>query len=324
MHYNSYARIPLEAVDSVEITVVVDNYVDMLLSKSEKTNQRVTRLYRRRTRTGFSDTFLAEHGLCLLLEINKDDKKHKIIWDAGVTKVAAPHNIKAMGLDVSGVENILISHGHGDHYGSLKELIKLVSNRRLSVVVHPDVFLERYMQVEDGSMVTLFHLLEQSLLDVGANVFKTKTPHLMASNTVATTGEIERFSGFSEFHLIYTKQNGNFEKDRVLDDQALLLNISGKGLVVVSGCAHAGIINTIKHCQKITGIDKVYAVIGGFHLTGGHEIYIEETISELKQINPEIIVPMHCTGWKAIDRFSHEMPGAFILSSAGTILKLGT
>ena len=171
-------------------------------------------------------------------------------------------------------------------------------------------------------MVMVFHLSEQSLLDAGANVLKVRTPHLMASNTLVSTGEIERVSEFGDFHLLHTKHNGAFEKDKVLDDQALVMNIKGKGLVVVSGCAHAGIINTIKHAQKITGIDQVYAVVGGFHLTGGHEIYIEQTIIELKQINPAIVVPMHCTGWQAIDRFSHEMPDAFILGSVGTILKL--
>ena len=106
---------------------------------------------------------------------------------------------------------------------------------------------------------------------------------------------------------------------RIPDDQAVVINIKGKGLVVVSGCAHAGIINTIKYAQKITGIEPVLGVLGGFHLTGPlFEPVIEPTIKAMKQINPEYIVPMHCTGWDAINRFFSAIPDSCILNTVGT------
>jgi 7,8-dihydropterin-6-yl-methyl-4-(beta-D-ribofuranosyl)aminobenzene 5'-phosphate synthase len=115
------------------------------------------------------------------------------------------------------------------------------------------------------------------------------------------------------------ERNGKIEKDLILDDQALVINLKGKGLVVIAGCSHAGIINTILYAGKITGVEKVHTVLGGFHLSGPiFEPIIEETIKEFKKMAPEVLVPMHCTGWKAIQRFSDEFPSSFVLNSVGS------
>jgi 7,8-dihydropterin-6-yl-methyl-4-(beta-D-ribofuranosyl)aminobenzene 5'-phosphate synthase len=107
--------------------------------------------------------------------------------------------------------------------------------------------------------------------------------------------------------------------DPIRDDQALVINVQGKGLVILSGCAHVGIINTVEYAQKITGIEKVHAVMGGFYLTGpAFAPIIRPTIDAMKQIDPDYVVPMHCTGWNAINRFAEEMPGKFILNTVGT------
>jgi 7,8-dihydropterin-6-yl-methyl-4-(beta-D-ribofuranosyl)aminobenzene 5'-phosphate synthase len=108
------------------------------------------------------------------------------------------------------------------------------------------------------------------------------------------------------------------------DDQGLIINVKGRGLVVLSGCAHAGIINTVEHARKITGTEKVHAVMGGFHLTGPlFEPILLPTIDEMKRIHPDYIIPMHCTGWKAITQFAKEMPGSFILNTVGTTYMFG-
>ncbi len=108
------------------------------------------------------------------------------------------------------------------------------------------------------------------------------------------------------------------ELDLFMGEQALVFNVKGKGLVVVSSCAHAGIVNTVKHAQKMTGIDKSPCVIGGFHLSGAKPEIIQRTIADIKAVTPEYIVPMHCTGFEAVTAFQREMPGQFIINTAGT------
>ena len=108
------------------------------------------------------------------------------------------------------------------------------------------------------------------------------------------------------------------EPDLFQGEQALVFNLKEKGLVVVSSCAHAGIINTIRHAQKITGVEHVHAVLGGFHLTGAEPALIEQTVADMKSIHPDYIAPMHCTGFEAITAFAREMPEEFILNTAGT------
>jgi len=141
---------------------------------------------------------------------------------------------------------------------------------------------------------------------------------------VLVTGEVERITAFEKGlpNALY-ERNGKIEKDPISDDQAIVINLKGKGLVIISGCSHAGIINTVLFAKKITGVEKIHGILGGFHLTGPFfEQIIEETISELRSMEPQVIVPMHCTGWKAIQRFSEEFPSSFILNSVGSMFTL--
>jgi 7,8-dihydropterin-6-yl-methyl-4-(beta-D-ribofuranosyl)aminobenzene 5'-phosphate synthase len=141
---------------------------------------------------------------------------------------------------------------------------------------------------------------------------------------ILVTGEVERATGFEKgLPNASLERDGKLEPDAIRDDQALVVNLKDKGLVVISGCAHSGIINTVLYAKKITGVDRIHAVLGGFHLSGPVvEPVIEETITEFKKIKPEVIIPMHCTGWEAIKRFSQAFPSSFILNSVGTKISL--
>lgn len=138
------------------------------------------------------------------------------------------------------------------------------------------------------------------------------------------TGEVERVTPFEKgLPNAVLERDGKIEKDPIVDDQALVIHLKGKGLVVIAGCSHAGIINTILYAQNLTGTERVHTILGGFHLSGPYfEKIIEQTIGELKRINPEVLVPMHCTGWKAIQRMSQEFPDAFVLNSVGSMITL--
>ena len=161
---------------------------------------------------------------------------------------------------------------------------------------------------------------EDDLKNAGAKIIKSKDPYTLASDLVLLTGEVERNTIFEQgFPWAEAKINGEWIVDPFKDDQGIIIKLKDKGLVVISGCAHAGIINTINYSKKITQTEKVHAVLGGFHLTGPlFKQIISPTIEEMKKINPDYLVPMHCTGWDAINQFKEEMPDNVVINTVGT------
>ena len=158
-----------------------------------------------------------------------------------------------------------------------------------------------------------------------AQIINTKEPALIANQSVLVTGEIPRKTSFERgYGLSRIFKDGEWQPDRwVLDDRALVLNLKGRGLVVVCGCAHAGIINTVRYAQEITGVKTVYAVLGGFHLSGqDNENIIPQTLVDLKQINPQLIVPCHCTGWRANFAIAKMFPQSYVHNSVGNLYQL--
>jgi 7,8-dihydropterin-6-yl-methyl-4-(beta-D-ribofuranosyl)aminobenzene 5'-phosphate synthase len=158
----------------------------------------------------------------------------------------------------------------------------------------------------------------------GAEIIESDKPLFLGQETILVTGEVERTTPFEKGLPNATlDRDGKEEKDPIRDDQALVIHLSGKGLVVVSGCAHAGIVNTVVYARKLTGIEEVHAVIGGFHLSGPFfEPILEKTVECFREMAPEMIVPMHCTGWKAIQRFAEAFPDSFVLNSVGSTFSL--
>ena len=155
----------------------------------------------------------------------------------------------------------------------------------------------------------------------GVSVIEERGPTLLIDDAVLVTGEVERTTDFERgFPLQYWRSPSGWEPDfAVEDDQAVIVNLRGRGLVVLSGCSHAGIVNILRFAQKVTGVERILAVIGGFHLTGPlFEPLIDRTIEELTAIGPEVMVPGHCTGWKAIHALARQMPAAYIQTSVGT------
>jgi len=243
--------------------------------------------------------------------------------DAGVTPISLPHNAKILKKNLDVVESVILSHGHFDHFGGLIEFLKL-SPTRMPLVLHSDAFSERRINIPGVGISPLPGLNEAKLREAGAIIRKISKPSTIASDTILVSGEVERVTPFEKgFPMAEARINDQWVPDPFKDDLGIAVYIKNKGLVVVSGCAHAGIVNTVKHFQKITRTSRVHAVMGGFHLTGPlFDPIIEPTINELRKINPDIIVPMHCTGWKAISQFAEEMPQQFILNSVGTTYTL--
>ena len=309
--------VSIRTVDRIEITVLMDNYVDVLLGNTDV----VTRPAFREGDEISRNTVVAEHGLSMLVSASQGEESHSILFDTGHTEIGIPHNLKQLGIGLSGIEAIVLSHSHMDHTGALYPILKELS-RSVPLVVHPEAFqAPRFLKRPDGRIDRFPNtLIREDLTDHGATILESRAPVSLANGMILVTGEIERKTTFEKgFPLAKMIRDDELVPDPILDDQALVVHLKGKGLVVISGCAHSGIVNTVLYSRKITGIEPVYAILGGFHLTGAFfEPIIGDTIAALTEIGPKVLVPMHCTGWKAINRFSESFPDAFALNSVGS------
>lgn len=311
----------LRAADRVEITTLVDNYTD-ILAVSTETVQRHPIM----SEGNLTDTLVAEHGLSWLIDIFAGEERHRLLFDFGWSQDAVIRNLRTMSVCVADVETAILSHGHFDHFGGVHQLYGSgLLSRDVPLILHPEVFNQRYLYGSGGQACIMPQLTRSSLAGLGVEVVETTQPTRIAAGYALTTGEIERVTGFEPGFPPQKKfEGGELVPDTVmLDEQALVLKVRDKGLVVVSSCSHPGIINTVLQARGLTGEDRVYAVVGGFHLSGPlFEPLIERTITEMKTIAPQVVVPTHCTGMRAINRFAEEMPQEFILNTVGAKLRL--
>jgi 7,8-dihydropterin-6-yl-methyl-4-(beta-D-ribofuranosyl)aminobenzene 5'-phosphate synthase len=305
-------KLSLREADSLAVTVLVDNYTDVLLIESTDVVKRPP--------TSPPNLLLAEHGFSCLLEVRAGLEEHAVLMDAGVSTTCLFHNAKVLRLDLSKIESVILSHGHFDHFGALMELLG-TGTKVTSLILHPDVFLKRRLNLPPiGHHVHFPALDEAALAETGVELRKAREASTLASGLILVSGEVPRKTDFETgFPWAEAKIDDKWVVDPFHDDQAVAVKVKGRGIVVISGCSHAGIINMVKHLQKITGTSKVHAVLGGFHLTEPiFEPIIEPTIDEMRGIGPDFVVPMHCTGWKAINQFADEMSEQFLLNTVGT------
>lgn len=311
----------LEAVDGIEIVTLVDNYVDLLL----RARQGVKRPPKAVNGRIPGDTLLAEHGLSLLVRVAAGQHHDELLFDTGYSQVALFHNAARLGVDLGAVENVVLSHGHMDHTGSLGPLgARLPEGTPL--VLHPDVFLSpRYVTLDDGQRLQYPDNPAREILESrGFRVKVREEPTLVAGGRVLVTGSVPRVTGFEKgMPNALCEREGVEEKDRILDDQSLVVHLRDHGLVIISGCSHAGIINTLHYARACTGVERIYAVMGGLHLSGPEfERIIPPTLEALREMSPQWVVPMHCTGWEAIHALSRAFPEGFVLNSVGTTIQL--
>lgn len=314
------ASINLPEVDHAQVTILVDNYTDLLLPDSPGI---------KRLRTMPPDVPMAEHGLACLITVQWGDKRHTILMDAGISGHCLNHNAALLPSSlaaVSGevthtiedVEAIVLSHGHFDHFAGLPVFISK-TGKKLPMIVHPDAFVERRIHLAPGTYAPMPVLDEEALVAAGALLEKRDEPSTVAGGAILISGTVARTSEFETGSPgLQAKRNGGWIEDPFTDDQAVAFLLKGHGLVVLGGCSHSGIVNTVAHMRQVSGVDRVHAVMGGFHLSGPSEKLIEPTVAAMKEVDPELIVPTHCTGWKATEAFARAMPEPFILNTVGT------
>lgn len=310
----------IREADKVEIVVLVDNYSDFFLSDTDVA---------KRMRVLPPSGPLSEPGLSYLIKVYAGSEAHTLLFDTGISGTCLLHNAQTyamslavmmgqVGANFKDIEAVVLSHGHFDHFGGLLAYLDQ-AKKEMPVFLQADAFVSRRFQVNPQLKIDMPGMDEMALTKAGAKLEKVKGASTIASGLILLSGKVERRMDFEKgMPGMEAKINDEWIPDPFYDDQGLAVNIKGNGLVVLGGCSHAGIINTVKHLQKVSRIDKVHAVLGGFHLSGENEKLIDPTITEMKKINPNYMVPMHCTGWKAINRFAEEMPERFILNCVGT------
>jgi 7,8-dihydropterin-6-yl-methyl-4-(beta-D-ribofuranosyl)aminobenzene 5'-phosphate synthase len=242
---------------------------------------------------------VAKHGLSFLIETSFAGTDSRILADAGPPPDIALQNADIMGVSLQKVDGIFISHGHYDHAGGLLGILKSI-NKPIPVLAHPRIFSPKFAHKPNLKYIGLGYD-PSSVTNTGGALILARNP-VKIMDGVTTSGEVARETIYEKAEGLWTVENECFMQDAVIDDQALIVNVSSKGLVVVTGCAHSGIINTLRHAQKMTGINKVCAVVGGFHLDKADDERIVASIDELVKINPAAIYPCHCTGSKATRR----------------------
>jgi len=314
-------KMQLREIDTLEITTLVDNTVDLQLESTDN-----VRRPRRKGHDTLGDSLLAEHGFSALVRTTDGNESHTILLDAGLGKTTVLINADLLEIDLGEVEAIVISHGHIDHTRALAPALERM-RPGVPIIIHPHAFRPRIIKIPDGTQVKLPPPDADTLEQAGANIFRKEEPSLTAEGTILVTGQIPRVTEF-EFGLPiqYAVVDGVEQPDPLtLDDQSLVVALRGKGLVIISGCAHAGIVNTVRYARELAGAEKVHGIIGGFHLGGPlFESIIDPTVAAIEEFDPDFLLPTHCTGWKAIHELARRMPEAYVQNSVGTRLVLGS
>jgi 7,8-dihydropterin-6-yl-methyl-4-(beta-D-ribofuranosyl)aminobenzene 5'-phosphate synthase len=325
--------VSLVAVDAVRLTTLVDNYTDLLMPDEGPVRRHSFAAVAAQPRLSAGlvqpaegyDVPVAEHGFSMLVTVTRAGHDHHLLFDAGMTPDGLADNMRRLGLSPFDIELIVLSHGHTDHVTGLDGLVRWLGPTNLPLVVHPGAFTKRRIAIPGGAEIRLPCPSGTALREAGLEVIERRQPSLLFDDSVLITGEVDRTTPFEHgmpFHEAYT--DGVWEPDPlIVDDQALVVHVAGHGLVVLTGCGHAGIVNIVRYARRLTGIDTVSAVVGGFHLSGAaFEPLITPTVAALSEIGAEVIIPTHCTGWRAARAFAAAMPEAFVQNTVGARLEL--
>ncbi len=280
-------EIDLEPVDSVVVTTLIDNVTDTLMTDQGPARRFAfgggpSRPSPLMEMEQVPDALIAEHGYSVLVTVTKAGHEHRFLFDAGTSPDGVTENMRRLGIDPATIEAIVCSHGHFDHTTGLDGLIRVLGQVNMPVLIHPHFWRRRRLRL----------------------------PGREPRELPTTTGLPPQQAWL----------DGSWQPDPlVLDDQALIVSVRDKGLVVITGCGHAGVVNIARYARRLAGDQPLYALLGGYHLGGPlFEPLIPRVLDDLAALNPGVLVPAHCTGWRAQHAMSARFPEAYIPSAVGT------
>ncbi|TFG12382.1 MBL fold metallo-hydrolase [Candidatus Thorarchaeota archaeon] len=310
----------LDCADEVVIRLLVDNKIGWISDASHPSAKRAGSWVDSAEAT--PHYLVAGHGFSALMEISKDERRYEIVYDTGPSDIVLSNNVGALGIDVHGVDSAVLSHGHWDHFGGLLWLLERVKTQGLPVYIHPRMFLPKSVHTQEDGNVRIRELdsipSRDEILEHGGTLMDSSKAKTIHNDLLLISGEVPRRTpyetGFPGHHALV---NGKWEDDHSLIEDQFVAAKTKNGLVIVTGCSHAGIVNMVTYAMELTGDDKVAGIIGGFHLARKKESTIESTVHELKEVQPTLVAATHCTGWKAQQSIKSALGTAAVYSSVG-------
>lgn len=316
----------IQPIESLEITVLVDNGTDSLSTNPGFVETEMAGAWRRGMKL-LSGRCLccAAHGLSCLITTRTPSSHHTLLFDTGPDESVFERNVIRLGVDMGGVDAMMLSHGHWDHAAAMPRALQMMTlangGRRVPTYMHPDMFASRAVKARDGRLMPMEDIPSAHVLVAnGAELIIARNEQSVLSNTVFISGEIPRVTSFEKGMPGQHRLNaaGAWIPDELLvDERFVAVHVASKGLFVFTACSHAGLINVLTHAaERFPGIP-LFGVLGGFHLAGSTEAIIPQTVDALKAFDLQLIAAAHCTGWRALGQLAQRFGDRVVASAVG-------
>ncbi len=249
---------------------------------------------------GYDTPYLGQHGISFLLTAEREGVVKNILVDVAQDSAALIENINRMQIAISCIDAVVLTHCHYDHTRGVAKILREIGGKDIPVIAHPDIFRTNFISDPYLKSIGIMDGDRREDIESSGGILYLARNALEIMPALISTGEVEIITDFEKVGMsLFTIENGQVKGDLMQDDISVVANVRGKGLVIVTGCSHAGIVNIIKQSIKLTGTKKIHGIIGGFHLIEASEERIQKTALALKKFNPDWVYAGHCTGFKA-------------------------